>query len=100
MLEPTWAPAAPTPITFARRGSPKSLEGSPSDARKRSTSPGSPITARPSPLLITWISLSAVCSWVEGVPSLIPLRQVSSTLRTDKHSNHLAVQTALLTVTG
>ena len=61
-------PAAPMPITFSRRGRPRSFEDSPSEARKRSTAPGSPMTASPSPSLISWISSSMVYSWIEGSP--------------------------------
>ena len=58
---PTSAEAAPAVITPRSVGKPMSLAASsPSEARKRSTTAGSPMTARPSPSLMREISSSLI----------------------------------------
>src|SRR6185369_17363534 len=51
--EPACATTAPVPATDLSRCSPRSFDDSPSETRKRSTSVGFPMTASPSPSLIS-----------------------------------------------
>ncbi len=51
--EPACAAAAPALRAAPSRGSPRSFDDSPSETRKRSTAVGSPMTASPSPSLIS-----------------------------------------------
>jgi hypothetical protein len=61
-----WATWAPTLKTAPSRGNPRFFDANCSAARKSSTAVGLPMTARPSPSLINWMSASIVGSSKRG----------------------------------
>lgn len=70
-----WSPAPPLATADGRRRRSSTCDGCPVDAAKRSTAVGLPKTTRPSPSLMSWISVSgssAEVSW--GSNSVVIVR--------------------------